>query len=576
MRRTLITLLLFTLTLTLPIMANPEIDRLNREGDAALAAKEYYDAYAWYFEALDLDENHLETLQNLQDVSTQRGDVVGARYYAGRITLLTDANHLEALNDVGFYYYLGDDHEQAESYYLRALAVDANHRRTLNNLGVLRYRQNQYEQAEAYHLRALAVAPEHIPTLYHLARLDTSLERYEQVEQYLHRILAIDANRRGAVLSLGLLYNHQHHYAQAEAYYLQALALKEDQPYLLWILGDFYEKQGDAQQAEVYKMRLAAHNLNFRNLMALGEAAENQGRFAQALDYYIRAVTAPMSEADKHPLFTIPGFIHVSKVLHDDVNWEESSFLITPLPVIVNPEIERLNREGLVALRAEQFTHAKALFLQALALDTNRIATLNSLGHLYRNWYLDTQEQSYYLQAQAYHLQAIDLQPHHYITHERLGYLHVLGSDYEKAEAHYRKALALAPDYEEYYRILRLLGVVYDLQKNYQQAEAYYLRALAIFPDGLEALRALIVLHQGQKNYVQAATYQQQMHDLKPDAAALELLAEAAIQQEQLSLAMRYYSQALSAYQMQGEETDSIVDKIINVSWLISERDATS
>jgi type IV pilus assembly protein PilF len=125
------------------------------------------------------------------------------------------------------------DPQNAQKYYLKAIALGPQQGAPLNNYGAFLCRQGQYQQAEDYFLRAIA-DPNYINTAsaYENAGLcATLIPNWKKAAFYLEKALAKEPNRLGALYELSRIKERQHDTLQAQRYLARYLTLTREHPH---------------------------------------------------------------------------------------------------------------------------------------------------------------------------------------------------------------------------------------------------------------------------------------------------------------------------------------------------------
>jgi len=136
-----------------------------------------------------------------------------------------------------------------------------------------------------------------------------------------------------------------------------------------------------------------------------------------------------------------------------------------------------------------------------------------------------------------------------------LGYLHgQLGND-DIAIGHFKKAIALKPDYADAYRSM---GLAYETMKRYPEAIVAYKQAIALEPDNTDAYYRMAYTYQKLNRYPEAIAAFKQAITIKPDDAYTYWFMGNACEK------MKRYTEAITAYEQflrlepSGSEADSV------------------
>jgi len=261
------------------------------------------------------------------------------------------------------------------------------------------------------------------------------------------------------------------HYEAAEASYQKALSLLLD------------NKSIDADT--IRKVSAGIYH-------QLGAVAQEQRRWAQAEDYYQKALAIKIEFNDRYGQ---AGIYH---------QW------------------------GYVAQEQRHWEQAEDYYQKALAIKIELNDRYGQAG-IYHNWGYVAQEQRHWEQAEDYYQKALAI----FIefndrygqagTYHHLGYVAQEQRRWGQAEDYYQKALALEIEFNDRYRqagTYHHLGMVAEKQRRWGQAEDYYQKALALEIEF-------------NNRYWQAGTYHQ--------------LGMVAKKQRRWAQALDYYLKALSA-----------------------------
>jgi tetratricopeptide (TPR) repeat protein len=168
--------------------------------------------------------------------------------------------------------------------------------------------------------------------------------------------------------------------------------------------------------------------------------------------------------------------------------------------------VDALHLLGLVHLHRGDLVEAERLIRKALALRESAIFWGN-LGNLLKN--------SHRLaEAEAAYRRALELKPDYVEAHYNLGILLKDSHRTVEAEAAYRRALELKPDHVDTYNNL---GLLLKDSHRLAEAEAAYRRALELKPDHVDTHYNLGILLKDSHRLAEAETAYRRALELKPD-----------------------------------------------------------
>ena len=138
----------------------------NHLGQVHVALGDKRAAIASFERALQLDPNHVDSLNNYANVMKAR-DLLQAIALYRRALELSPAAALPAYN-LAIALKDNDETEEAETLFLRALAIDPAHARTHHSLAVLLEQKGRFDAAIEHYLEARRLDPRHVSSLANL------------------------------------------------------------------------------------------------------------------------------------------------------------------------------------------------------------------------------------------------------------------------------------------------------------------------------------------------------------------------------------------------------------------------
>ncbi|MFX1676744.1 tetratricopeptide repeat-containing glycosyltransferase family protein [Paraburkholderia sp. A2WS-5] len=167
-------------------------------------------------------------------------------------------DRLEALNNLGCWFYGRRQWPQAQHAFELALSSHPDLPSALNHLGLALRAQQREPEAEAAFRRALAVAPDYVSARINLAVLLWHTQRFADAEAEYRQILRVQPDHPLAQNNLGLLLLDLGRPKDAEAAFRHALAIDASAPEMHNNLGNALNRQGRAHEAiAAYRQALA-------------------------------------------------------------------------------------------------------------------------------------------------------------------------------------------------------------------------------------------------------------------------------------------------------------------------------
>ena len=197
----------------------------NHLAQVLLAQNAIEEAIACFEEALRVDPNHIDSLNNLANVVRSRDLKRSIALYRRALALHPDAPHAT----YNLANALRDDHgyEEALGLYERAIAAEPRHYHAHHNLAMLLEQSGRFAEAVKHYRAALSIHDKHLPSL---ARL-IAVREAEPDEALLRDALTVlgdpsvrDEERINLHYGLGKYYDHKGRYDEAFGQFTSAKA----------------------------------------------------------------------------------------------------------------------------------------------------------------------------------------------------------------------------------------------------------------------------------------------------------------------------------------------------------------
>ncbi len=304
----------------------------------------------------------------------------------------------------------------------------------------------------------------------------------------------------GDILETALGHHRAGRLDEAETLYRRFLDAVPEQGDALHLLGILRYQRADGMGAIALLTRaVAADGGQPHYRLALAEALEGAGRFAEAVEHYRAALPNLEDPAEIH--FRLGGAL-------SQLGRGGEAIASYRAGLALHPDAAIFNNLGNVLQLAGRRAEAIAAFRRAVGLDPGLAAAQANLGQCL--W----QEGDAAGAAMAWRALAA-LEPDRAEVHARLGgALQHLG-ELDPAEAAFKRAIALQPDFAEAHSNL---GVVLKELGKTEEAEATLRRALALDPNAFAALHNLagVLRERGQSD--EAAEFYRRALVVNPDA----------------------------------------------------------
>ena len=348
---------------------------------------------------------------------------------------------------------------EAVRAYQGALALDGQpevHGTAHLHLGIVYKAEGKLSLAESHLEQALALRVETSEAYIHLGDVYARQRRFSAAEKAYGEGVRLNPNHTESYYGLGWVAEMQNRLEQAVGYYDAALVRN---PYLSQVhyrLALTYRRLGNGEKAEaamaqfrrlktyedrMHRYREALYgNPNLPMLyIKLGELHETYENLTEASRIYETATQV-------HPSY-LPAYLSLGEVsiqqrdLAKAVRTYQAATKIAP----DNPQI--WVKLGVIYINQRRFEPAILAFKQAIIVDATAAEAYNNLARLYAGLGKEMQ------QAVDLAEQAVTLMPtaKHYDT---LAYTYYRNAEYAKALTAINQALALAPDVDQYNKLL--------------------------------------------------------------------------------------------------------------------------
>ena len=360
---------------------------------------------------------------------------------------------------IGIVYQELNSLSESVTAYQNALALKAPHdvHATAHlHLGIVYKTQGELSLAESHLRQALALLPETSEVHIHLGDVYVLQHRLNAAENAYREGIRLNPDHTESYYGLGRVSELQNRLQQAMAYYDAALVRNHYLSQAHYRRALTYRRLGNSEQAAaamaqfqhlktyedtVHQFREALYtNPNLPMLyIKLGELHEAYDNLTAAVRVYETATRV-------HPSF-LPAHTHLGEAFIKQRAFEKAALAYQKSTEIAPNDSQAWLKLGLIYINQQRFDPAIAAFKRAIVVDSTAAEAYNNLARLYAGLGKEMQ-------------QAIDLAKHavslaptarHYDT---LAYAYYRNAQYAEALEAIHQALALAPNTDEYSKLL--------------------------------------------------------------------------------------------------------------------------
>ena len=172
---------------------------------------------------LTIDENFSFALQNQQKNNFQ----IAEKFYAEVLDI--DPNHIDTLNNLGLLFIKLKHYQKAISCYEKVIEIDPNYIHSPNfNLGLIFHEMKEPHKAITYYEKALQINPNYVNAHNNLGNCQKDLKEYDKAIQCYEKAIKIDPNYVSALNNLGKVFNELGKFHEATNYFNKSLKLSND------------------------------------------------------------------------------------------------------------------------------------------------------------------------------------------------------------------------------------------------------------------------------------------------------------------------------------------------------------
>ncbi len=386
-----------------------------------------------------------------------------------------DPNYIDAL--VGLANLIDDefpDKETAATLYQKALEVDDANPSTNFNYGLHLKRTGKYEEAKIQYLLTIEKDPEYIDAYCNLASmLAWQMEDFDLSKDYCHKALALNPATNEILRYIIPIQKKCSQNNEARLQYEKILELEPDNVTALIGLGDLIDDHfPDKDTAKSYYHRaIVLEPENAKAYFYLGYLHKNLGEYDEARKNYEDAY-----RLDPEYENVISNLAYLSKEHYKDyptaIVWFEKYLELAP------DDSDTRRDMGDALENVDRNDEAKKQYEIILAVEPD-----NYLAHISMGFLLDGHYNEYE-KAKAHFLRAIEIDPKSPVAYHDLALICSFNNEHFQAKKYYDLALHYDPNYD--ISLENLAELLVDYYKKHDVAIPYYERYLALKPDNNE------------------------------------------------------------------------------------------
>lgn len=360
---------------------------------------------------------------------------------------------------IGIVYQELNSLSEAVTAYQAALALDGQpevHGSAYLHLGIVYKAQGELSLAESHLKQALGLLAETAEVHIHLGDVYARQRRFSAAEKAYYEGIRLNPNQTESYYGLGRVAEIQNRLKQALTYYDAALTRNRYLSQAHYRRALAYRRLGNSEHAELamtqfrllktYEDKMHRYRETLYGNPNLPMLYMKLGALHEAYDNLTAASHVYETAIQVHPSY-LPAYLSLGGICIQQRNLEKASEVYQKAAKIAPNNSQVWEKLGVIYINQRQFEPAILAFKQAIAADNTAAEAYNNLARLYAGLGKEMQ--------QAINLaeRAVTLMPtaKHYDT---LAYTYYRNAQYAKALTAINQALALAPDVNEYNKLL--------------------------------------------------------------------------------------------------------------------------
>lgn len=414
------------------LINEPEnVDILNELGWLYYNNNKYEDAVNIFSKVLSIDKKNndallwkITSLRQLKKFDLLKKEI--------EIALEIAPNHVEILNEVGWFYYFQKDYQKSQEIFKKVLSLDPENEYATKwriiSLRLLR----QFDEAKKLLEDSKLRLPNYKELQIQEANINLDIHNYEKAIAIFNEILKLDDKNEEAYTGLILANQLAKNISETEKIIDEALSKLPYNSRVLYQTYWFYNEQGNYKKADEYISEAIKVDPNWTILYI------NRAEVLNKLNKNYDAIQIIQYVLDTYP---------EDLELHEGVGW--------------------------YYLSRNQALKARNEFEFILSKQSNNVFGINGIGGSY--FY-----QGLYNKAEDYFRQAVELDQKNPVFYNNLGWAILRQNDASKldeAQKYANKAIELDPIYDS---AIGCLGVIAFKKGNLLESEDYFLRSIQL------------------------------------------------------------------------------------------------
>lgn len=210
-------------------------------GDQAYSQGKKDLALLHYVRAFDMDNAHVEALEKMSLIYTQKGDHKLSDL-ANQMIIKHHPDNVSANESLGLSRLNSKQYDAAEAYLNRAIKLDPKRWASHNGLGVIADIQHDYPRAISHYQAALALMPNSPALLNNIGYSFYLSGNYDKAPEYFNQALNVDPDYAPAIKNMGLLEARKRNYEKAVDILTRVMkseSANNDVGYIAMLNGDY-------------------------------------------------------------------------------------------------------------------------------------------------------------------------------------------------------------------------------------------------------------------------------------------------------------------------------------------------
>ena len=220
---------------------------------------------------LTIEQTFNLAIQNHKEDKTD----IAKNYY--QKVLEIDPNHLVTLNNLGVIFRELGENQKAKECYEKVIKINPNHVNAHNNLGVIFQELGELQKAKECYEKVIKINPNYVNALNNIGIIFKELRKNQEAKEYFKKAIEIDPNYADAHNNLGNIFQELIENQKAKSCYEKAIDINPNNVNAHYNLGVILQELGENQKAKECYEKVIKINPNY------AEAHNNLGNIFQEL-----------------------------------------------------------------------------------------------------------------------------------------------------------------------------------------------------------------------------------------------------------------------------------------------------